>query len=262
VRELVEKERKQTMKKSFFVLLAAVLMTAGGSWAQLVGDLDDLNYWGTGANRAAFVVQWNDSKSPDALAWGYRWDGTQTVTDMLLFLAANDPRLFARIDSATGFGLGIFGLGYQTGSATFGLTGAVDVLGDPVPPVFIAGVDDLNTNPASTQSPASSTFVAPLNAVDRYSEGWNDNGFWELYHSGSSNSALEASFSLPATWTASWVGSSVTLVDESWAVFSISNPDFSSNLPTSNVVAAIPEPSSFLLVGLGAWLLALRRRKA
>lgn len=249
------------MKQSFFGILAAVLVTAGGAWAQLVGDLDDLNYWGSGANRAAFVVQWNDSKSPYALAWGYRWSGTQTVADMLVFLAANDPRLFARIDSATGFGLGIFGLGYQTGSAAFGVTGAEDILGNPVTPVFVAGVDDLNTDPATTQAPASSAGTAPLNPADRYAEGWNDNGFWELYHSGTSNFVLEASFALPTTWTASFVGAGVTLVDDSWAVFSISNPDFSSNLPTTDVFVAVPEPSSALLLMVCALAaLFLRRR--
>lgn len=248
------------MKKSFFCVLAAVCVMAGNSWAQLVGNLDDLNFWGTGTNRAAFVVQWNDAKSPTAIAWGYQWTGSQTVADMVVFLAANDPLFFARIDSATGFGLSVFGFGYQTGAAAFGIVGAQNEDGDPVTPMFTLGIDDLNTDPATTQKPASSAAAAPLNAADRYMEGWNDNGYWELFHSGTDHYALQASFTLPTTWTSSWVGSGVTLVNDSWAVFSISNPDFSSNLPTADVVAAIPEPGAFGLGLMGAGILCWRRR--
>jgi hypothetical protein len=199
------------------IAFAALLLTAGHCHAALVTNLDDLNYWGSGPNRAGFVVYWNDSKTPDALAWGYRWSGTQTLADMMLFLAANDPLLFMRIDSATPFGLALYGIGYQTGAAPFGVTGAQDTAGNPVTPVFISGVDDMNTNPAAFESPLSSAATTPANAADRYREGWLDNGYWELFHSGTSNNALQASYTLPTTWTSSFVGSSVTLVNDSWA---------------------------------------------
>lgn len=247
------------MKKSW-ITLAVILGVAGNAFAQ-IANLDDLNYWGAGPNRAALVMYWNDTKSPDALAWGYQWSGTQTVADMFLFMAANDPKLFARIDSAVGFGVGIFGIGYQTGAAAFGVTGAEDVAGNPVTPVFSSGVDDMNTNPASTQAPASSTGVAPLNTADRYKEGWNDTGFWEMYNSGSDNSAIQSSFALPATWTSSFIGAGTELVDGGWAAFSITDTSFNSNPPTANVFAAIPEPTSWVLVGLGLWVLLLRRKK-
>ncbi len=251
------------MKKSFFMLLVLACW-AGKSWGQFVANLDDLNYWGSGNNTSAFVVYWNDSKSPDALAWGYKWDGTQTVYDMLVFLAHNDPRLFARIDSATSFGAAIFGIGYQTGSAPFGVTGAVDTAGNPVTPGFTAGINDLNTNPAVTEAPLSSTTAAPANAADRYVEGFNDNGYWELFHSGTDAFNLQPSYTLPTTWTSSWVGASITLVNNGWAAFSITQPDFTSNPPTAAVVAAIPEPSVGLLAFLGtsiSWIL-LRKRQA
>lgn len=248
------------MKKSLIAVLAVLVsVMTGNIFAQVVTDLDDLEYWGTGPNRTAFVVYWNDSKSPDGLAWGYQWSGSQTVADMLLFLAANDPRFFARIDSATGFGVGIFGLGYQTGSAPFGVTGAQDTSGNPVTPVFTSGIEDLNDNPTTTQAPFSSASAAPLNASDRYKEGWNDNGFWELYHSGISDSLLQPSYALPTSWTASVIGSGVALVDGAWAAFSISEPDFSSNPPSANVFAAIPEPGACGLLLLGAGMLYWRR---
>jgi len=249
------------MKKSFFAVLAAITLLAGNAVGQLVGDLDDLNYWGSGTNRIALVIQWNDSKSPGSLAWGYRWSGTQTVGDMLTYLAANDSGLFLRIDSSTGFGMGIFGIGYQTGASPFGVTGAEDTGGSPVTPTFTAGINDLNTNPASTQAPASSAAASPTNAADRYAEGWNDTGFWELYNSGSDNSQLQSSFALPTTWTASFVGSSTALVDGSWAAFSFA-PGFASAGVASSVTAAVPEPGSLGLLGFaaGAFWIWKRRR--
>lgn len=49
----------------------------------------DIIYWvGEGANEAILAVNWADT----ALAWGYRFDGTKTVADMMEDIAAADPR--------------------------------------------------------------------------------------------------------------------------------------------------------------------------
>ena len=49
----------------------------------------DILYWvGTGSNQAILAVNWADT----ALAWGYRWNGTATVADMMDAIAADDPR--------------------------------------------------------------------------------------------------------------------------------------------------------------------------
>ena len=49
----------------------------------------DILYWvGTGANEAILAVNWADT----ALAWGYRFDGTKSVSDMMNDIAAADPR--------------------------------------------------------------------------------------------------------------------------------------------------------------------------
>ena len=59
-------------------------------------DFDNILYWvGTGTNEAALAVNWADT----ALAWGYRWDGTKTVTDMMNDIAAADPRFSYTINS-------------------------------------------------------------------------------------------------------------------------------------------------------------------
>ena len=57
----------------------------------------DILFWiGEGSNEAVMAVNWADT----ALAWGYRWDGTATVADMMNHIAAADPRF-----SFTGTGM-------------------------------------------------------------------------------------------------------------------------------------------------------------
>ena len=49
----------------------------------------DILYWvGEGANQVVMAVNWPDT----ALAWGYRFDGSKTVSDMMNDIASADPR--------------------------------------------------------------------------------------------------------------------------------------------------------------------------
>ncbi|KMQ68195.1 secretion protein [Chryseobacterium sp. FH2] len=74
----------------------------------------DVQYWvGTGSNEAAFVVQWNDGKNPDALVWGFRWNGNATGEDMLKAIAKADHRFFTLLYQGTSFGSAVGGLGFD-----------------------------------------------------------------------------------------------------------------------------------------------------
>lgn len=56
---------------------------------------DDIQNWtGEGANRAALIIQWNDSRETNAIVFGYRWDGQATGADMLKAVVKNNPRLY------------------------------------------------------------------------------------------------------------------------------------------------------------------------
>lgn len=111
--------------------------------------LDDITTWaGTGAKRAAFIVDWNDGVNPESLVWGFRWDGNATGLQMLNSIMGVDPRL-----SRTMGGGGpntIFGLGYDTD-------------GDGLP---LGG---------------SGEFKSPTDPGDHYREGWFTAGFWGSY---------------------------------------------------------------------------------
>jgi len=227
--------------------------------AQVVSSFDDLNYWGSGANRSAVVIQWNDSQSPQALAWGYRWDDPGTLFDMLAAITVADPALFLRVDSFTTFGPGLYGIGYQNGSNPFSVTGAQDPAGNPAVANFVDGIWDINAT-SGFDAPASSTGTAPAHAGDRYQEGWNDNGFWGLYFSGTNVLTAAESLIYPAIWAEAWVGvGGADLVNNGWYGLSFA-ADFVNQEPGA-ALAAIPEPSiwSLWLLG-GALLIRLRRR--
>ncbi|MFP3832234.1 DUF5074 domain-containing protein [Chryseobacterium sp. SIMBA_028] len=77
-------------------------------------SFSDVQYWvGTGSNQAAFVVQWNDSKNPDALVWGFKWDGNATGEDMLKAIAKADHRFYTLLYQGTQFGTAIGGIGFD-----------------------------------------------------------------------------------------------------------------------------------------------------
>ena len=93
-----------------------------------VATFDDIKYWiGTGSNRAAFVVQWNDGKNTDALVWGFRWEGTATGEDMLKAILKADCRFFALLYKGTQTGSSVGGLGFDlNGIKTIGLYKGTD----------------------------------------------------------------------------------------------------------------------------------------
>jgi len=76
------------MKKwiaAFFVLPFSCLHAQ-----TFVNSFDNIRYWvGSGQNRAALVLQWNDGLTPVSVAWGYRWNGTATGIDMLRAIAGS-----------------------------------------------------------------------------------------------------------------------------------------------------------------------------
>jgi hypothetical protein len=72
-------------------ILIATLLSA---WAVAplhatgITNFDSIQNWaGSGSNKAAMVIQWNDGQNPSALAWGYRWNGSATGYDMMSSIA-------------------------------------------------------------------------------------------------------------------------------------------------------------------------------
>ena len=100
--------------KNWIAAMAALPLYALGAHAA-VDDFEDISFWiGTGTNRSALVLQWNDGLHPDSMVWGYRWNGSASGMDMLKAVAGvtyvrqggevaetlhgADPRLSVAID--------------------------------------------------------------------------------------------------------------------------------------------------------------------
>lgn len=80
------------------------------------------NWSGEGANRAAFVVQWNAEGETSALVWGFRWDGEATGETMARAIAASDPRFFIMTETGTAYGSTVSGFGYDVNKSGFTIT--------------------------------------------------------------------------------------------------------------------------------------------
>lgn len=84
---------------------------AGAVMAEKV-DFDKIVHWaGTGENRAALVIQFNDDKDDVAYVWGYRWNGTASGEDMLREVAACSSSLSALVQYTGSMGSTLDGIG-------------------------------------------------------------------------------------------------------------------------------------------------------
>ncbi|MBL0737592.1 DUF5074 domain-containing protein [Flavobacterium sp. GN10] len=133
---------------------------------------DDIQFWvGTGANKAAFAVQWNDGKNADALIWGFKWDGNATGEDMMKAIAKADPRFYTLLLQGTQFGTAIGGFGFDLdGANTIGLykSGNVTYPYYPVSGIVNTAVYDFDE-------------YTPIDASDHWQSGWTTKGYWSYW---------------------------------------------------------------------------------
>ncbi len=135
-------------------------------------DFTQIKYWvGTGANQAAFVVQWNDGKNADALIWGFRWDGNATGEDMLKAIAKADRRFFSLLYQGTQFGSAIGGLGFDlNGANTTGLYKNGNVTYPYYPVNGIVNTTEYDFD-----------LYTSIDAADHWQSGWTSNGYWSYW---------------------------------------------------------------------------------
>lgn len=217
------------------------LSLAVASWFVLnssrAASFDAVQYWvGSGANQAAFVIDWNDGKSAESLLWGYRWNGAATGLDMFQAIVSADSRLFAHVGNYA-WGTAILGIGFDlNGNGSFGVTPGLS---------FDSGGLFNSTSPNDAR--------VALEAGDHYVEGWNT-GYWEYFNK--ANSA--------AAWASASGGiADRVLADGAWDGLNFNLgfawPGAAPGEPTA--VTAVPEPSALALLSLSALVLTCARRK-
>ncbi|UZT96719.1 DUF5074 domain-containing protein [Chryseobacterium fluminis] len=135
-------------------------------------NFSDIQYWvGTGTNQAAFAVQWNDSKNPDAIVWGFRWNGSATGEDMLKAIAKADHRFFSLLYQGTQFGSAVGGLGFDLNGAN---ANALYKNGNVTYPYY--PVDGI----VNTTAYDFDDYTA-ADANDHWQSGWATNGYWAYW---------------------------------------------------------------------------------
>lgn len=211
----------------------------------VVTDFDDIQIWfGNGANRAGFVLDWDGTSGTDnSIAWGFRWDGSATGEDMFFSVFGSDDRLFAKVNSlppAGGFGVFANGIGYDAnGNDIFGISDAT-----------IFNGQGFSTDP--------SAFATATDTGDLYREGpFAAGGGWWHYGVSTGNPFSGGS------WTAAGTGmTGRQLSDGDWDSWAFQpGPVFPSTAFAQNAIAAVPEPSAGFLALLSA-VVPFRRRRA
>lgn len=218
-------------------MLTLLALLASLSTAASAFDFDDIQFWvGTGSNRAGLIIDWKDGKQPASLAWGYRWDGVARGEDMLAAIVSADPRLYAHVSAPGGFGVALFGVGYDLNDDGFATSPAL---------TFVNGI--------SVGNPNDNRVATDPN--DHYKEGWMSAGFWSYWLRPTTTS----------NWQFSGVGMSGRLLTDgcwdgwSWAA------SFNAVPPSEPVAAVIPEPTGMAplvlyVAGMGGLFLRRSRR--
>ncbi len=81
--------------KKFTILTLLIIASRLLSFGQLPNiTASEIKYWvGSGTNEAILVIYYYDENPDDAYAWGYRWNGSKTVAQMLSEINNADNRL-------------------------------------------------------------------------------------------------------------------------------------------------------------------------
>lgn len=102
------------MKKLMFIGALALFALAARAGVKI--DFNAIRHWaGTGENRAALIIQFNDGKSNAAYVWGYRWTGTASGEDMLRAVAGASRCLTPLVQYTGTMGSTLNGVGLSDG---------------------------------------------------------------------------------------------------------------------------------------------------
>jgi hypothetical protein len=222
-------------------LACAAILSLVTARAEFTG-FDSINYWvGSGSNQAAMVIDWNDGTATHSYVWGYRWDGAATGQDMFeaivgSIIDTDDEPISEGADPALSAVYQIFSFGDAVGAITYHVGGEThEKIGfgpssDGFWAYYIFGgdfeYDDFETGPTTYDVPGSPSFAS-------------------------------------VNWFYSPVGfSDRPLINGSWDAWSWSTDFINPTVPSTPTAAAVPEPSTWLLLASAGVCVFIIRRAA
>jgi hypothetical protein len=216
-------------RKAELIVLGWMLIFLNVATNASAFSFDDIVLWyGSGDHRAAMVVDWSDTSSePQALVWGYRWDGTADGADMLAAIVAGDPRLFVKVGLDEDENIAaVFGFGYDA---------------DADRAFALRPQDETEFDAGGFAVSGAADGGASNDADDYYAEGWF-RGFW--HYSVASANPYEG-----GAWADTASGMQArTLTDGAWDSWTFT-PTFNFNSHAQNPTAARPYAGDFNLDG-------------
>ena len=188
---------------------------------------DQIQFWtGSGTNRAAVVIQWNDGGTPSSMVWGYRWNNIATGFDMLRSVTGYSSIHYpgATTNHATYLGADSR---LVASWSQFAFGNALDSI------VFQQGNDSRGQSDWSNGFWEYSLFGGQFD-YDLYDENWN-------YVETATYNQVGSLFYSDVAWLAAPLGASDRiLVNGSWDAWSFSAGFVSS--PVASPVSATPLP--------------------
>lgn len=219
-------------------MLAALVVLLGlgvsGLKAQLISSFDDIEYWvGSGTNQSVLAIQWSDGAEPKSLAWGYRWNDMATGFDMLTAIAGSSvvepPFGGSAIESFNGADPRLSLVVWRYG------------FGDSLYSVSLGSGESVRTQ-----------------------ADW-DSGYWQYWIYGGDIEYTpwgetepsyyrvtgSTSYSSVVWWNSQVGASDRPLINNSWDAY-VFLPGFVAQTIAQPTAAVIPEPSTWVLLGLTA----------
>ncbi len=187
----------KSQTKSFNTLFRSTTSNSEAEGGDPNFSMDSIRFWvGNGTNKAAMVIEWHDGKTPDALVWGYKWNGTAYGFDMIREIVKADPRLIFLTHMTGPMGYTIAGLGYNINQ-----TGAHYLIydGDQSNPHY-------PTNGIVTTNAYNYDNWTYSDTADHWCAGWYQ-GYWSYWVKDSKEEVWQYS---------NWGASSRELVNGSW----------------------------------------------
>lgn len=138
-----------------------------------VVDFDQIKYWaGTGSNRCAVIIQWNDDREESAKVFGYKWDGEACGEDALRAICSH-PQLYGAFQTGTTYGSVLQGFGWDVNND--GVFTITEKISDTESNVYTPDSDGLFLDQI-----ISSDDVTATDANDYWYSGWYE-GFWSYW---------------------------------------------------------------------------------